>query len=503
MKRMTLLALGLGLAIPAMSRGQDIPATKKAGGDAPGRASEAGAPPGTQQPGANGDRRSPFDDPKIRLMSLRSQLTGEAGGMGMFGGGRGGPGGGRGGPGGGGQTAGGMSIVSFVLRYPALQEEIGLTAEQKEKLEKISTAADDRRNEMFRQMRDQMRQGGGRQQGGPGGGFPGGGPGGQGGPGGFAANRGGQGGPGGGFPGGGGPGGPGGGFPGGPGGGFQGGPGGPGGGSPFAAMGEAMRTMAQQTEAQIRRILTAKQIQRLNEIALQIEGPTAVAKPEIATKINLSPSQRTQVQMIVAQMKEALTQAQTARMESFRSQFRQGGGPGGPGGPGGQGGPGGPGAVNGGPGRTPGQPGTQGGNANARTTRTANAQPAQPPQGGGQQGGGPQGDNGGRGGRGGFDRDAFMTQIQQGVEEQFKVFELAEQKIGKVLTAKQKQSFNKMLGEEFDLTKLIESRPERGGRGGRGGPQGEGQPGGEGGAPAAERTGGTGTAPAAAPTENP
>jgi hypothetical protein len=42
----------------------------------------------------------------------------------------------------------------------------------------------------------------------------------------------------------------------------------------------------------------------------------------------------------------------------------------------------------------------------------------------------------------------------------------AEKALGKVLTSRQKSSFNKMLGEEFDLTKLVENTGR--GRGGRG-----------------------------------
>ena len=58
-------------------------------------------------------------------------------------------------------------------------------------------------------------------------------------------------------------------------------------------------------------------------------------------------------------------------------------------------------------------------------------------------------------------------------EQQDLITTKAENAIAKVLTKRQKTMFNGLLGKEFDLKKLAEEQPGRGGPGGRRGPGGD------------------------------
>lgn len=323
----------------------------------------------------------------------------------LGGGGRGGPGGGRGGFGGGG---GGMA--GLLMQSPGLQEEIKLTDDQKKKLGEVNATADKARRELFSQM-------GGRRGGQQGG------------------NRNEQG----------------------------------GGQIDREAMGQAMAQIGQQTEAGFSKILDKAQKARLNQIELRIIGVTAVARPDVAQKINLSPPQVAQVQMIVEQMNAAGQEIRSQGMQQMRGMF------GGPGGPGGFGGPGGPGGVPGGAG------GRRGGNAGedgdtpkgqpAAKGDTAKADNAR----GNRRGGNPGDDQGG-------DRPdpnspeaqarrAEMTEaMTKMTEDSEKIEKEAEAKIAKVLTKGQRAKFNGLLGAEFDLAKITDRMNRPGG--GRGGDRG-------------------------------
>lgn len=296
--------------------------------------------------------------------------------QGPGGGGRGGRGGGMmfGGPGGN-RAADLLQLV----QDPSVQEELALSDKQKEQIKAIREQADRR----GRELRDSMRK-----QGGPGG-------------------RGGQGG------------GPGGGF-----GGFN-----PGGGPPdpgqmqafFARMQQTQATMQAENKAALGKILTSKQANRLYQISLQLEGPTAVTRPEVAQKLRLTEQQLMEIEQV-------RTGSQVAQRELF-SQMRGmfGGGRGGPGAPGG-------------PGNAQGTPAGPGG-----ATKGQQARPGGP--GGGQP----------------FDREAmreyfqseeFKTQRAKMDEQREAIQDKMEEGIGKVLTKYQRASFNKMLGEKFDTSKM-------------------------------------------------
>lgn len=195
------------------------------------------------------------------------------------------PQGGFRGPMGFGQMGGGLNLVMLVGQ-PDVQDDLQLTDDQKDKLEKL---------------RETMLP-----QGGPGGGGPGGGPGG-GGPGG--GGPGGDG-PGGGGPGGGGPGGPppgGGGFggpppDGGPGGGGPGGGGpgggGPGGGGPSDAMRKAFEETRKKATEELKKILTTDQYARLKGIGIQLGGNSVAADPEIQTDLALTDAQKAKIKTL-------------------------------------------------------------------------------------------------------------------------------------------------------------------------------------------------------------
>ncbi|WP_422926912.1 hypothetical protein [Singulisphaera sp. PoT] len=234
----------------------------------------------------------------------------------------------------------------------------------------------------------------------------------------------------------------------------------------FQANMEAMRALNEDHEAAIGKVLNQKQKVRVNQISLQQQGPLAVARPEIAEKLNMSEEQSEQIQAI-------LQDAGNARRELMRNAFGnrgRGGNRGEDGGPnaGGPGG-GGNGGNRGGRGRGP-----QAKNDDNAADAKAKTKPAvvddedapaptpaaQPKNQDGQNGGG-------RGrGPGGFDRDSpeAKAQFEKMRSEGEKLQDQTIAAVSKVLTKKQKLAFNKMLGEPFDLEKL---RPG-GGPGGRG-----------------------------------
>lgn len=390
-------AVAVALAIPASAQttrgvtqnppGQD--GADNANGDANSR---------TQRP------PSPFNDPAAQLRRLRSQVATAQTSSGSSRGGRGGSFGGFGGGGG---------IQSVLTRNTALQEAIGMTAEQVKAFDNLNDAASDQRRELFRSMR-------GNNQGGNNGG-------GRGGRGGFDPAM-------------------------------------------MQKMQQMMATQAQEQKSALTKILSKKQMSRLNQIRLQILGPLGVAEQDVAQAMLLTSDQYAQIQQIMQAME---TQRQEMRRAAFAQMAPPGGfGRGGPGGPGG-----GPGAAAGGQARQGGPggaaPGGQAGNQ-TRGARTPTGAPGQAAD---------NADNGGRQrGRGGFDPNspefkAMQERMQKMTEDDAALEKKAITAIGRLLTPKQKALFNKMLGEPYDLTKLVDNQRGPGGRGGPGGAPG-GAPGG-------------------------
>jgi hypothetical protein len=77
-----------------------------------------------------------------------------------------------------------------------------------------------------------------------------------------------------------------------------------GGANPQALMLAGSR-MRQENDRAVSQILQPDQKERANQIVLRVEGPLAVARPEIASKLGLSPAQTQQIQATLFQMMQA------------------------------------------------------------------------------------------------------------------------------------------------------------------------------------------------------
>lgn len=232
--------------------------------------------PQTTTPNNNGNNnnqdggrdRGFWSDPSVQLNRLRQQVSNLPDSS---------PGrGGRGGRGGRDNGGDGLAEMFELLeRSPALQEEIKLKPDQKEKLSRIDDQSRQQQRELFRSLRNQ----GGNNNGG------------RGGRGGFNPAM-------------------------------------------FQQMRQARDVIRQQSEMAAVKVLTKDQLKRLKQIRLQIIGPLAVAEPPVAQALMLTDDQYQQVQQIVRQMSDQRRQRMETRMQEFRSQFGgDRGGPGGPGGP--------------------------------------------------------------------------------------------------------------------------------------------------------------------------
>ncbi len=400
--------------------------------------------------GQNGPgNRGFWSDPEFQLNRLRQQVSNIPGGLGGRGGGGGGRGG-RGGPGGGNNNNndGGLGAMLDLLdRSPALQAEIKLKPEQKDKLASIQDQSRQKQRELFQSMRNN-----GNNNNNNGGG-------GRGGRGGFNPAM-------------------------------------------FQQMRQARELIDQQSEVAASKVLTKAQISRLKQIRLQIVGPLAVAEPLVAQSLMLSDEQYQQVQQVIQLMGDRQREMMQTRMQGMRPPF--GGGPGGPGG-----GPGGPGGgpgqqanasqTNGQRNAGQGQATNNGqGNANASNNNQGNANASNNNQGNANASNNNQGNNNNqannnnqgnnRQGRRGFDPNspeaqAMQERMKEAMSEEQKLRKEAESAIGKILAPAQRSRFNKMLGAIIDLKKLVENTDQgpgggrfgggnnnnnNGGRGGRG-----------------------------------
>jgi len=294
----------------------------------------------------------------LTLMALVSATMAQGPGRGGRGG-PGGPGGFGGGPGGFMGGPGGFGGVYGLLRNNAVLEDIKATDKQKEQLAKARDYLDKKQEAAFAAFRGNRggRNGRNNNQNGN--------PNGDGNPNGNV-----NGDPNGGF----------------------------GGGRPnFEEMQAAREQMNAETEAVYAKILTKAQRERLNQIDLQRQGPTAVFRPEIAQKLNIGEDQMEQLQMVQQE-------SRAARGQLFQGMRNMG--------------------------------------------NLVNFQEFRKPD-------------------GSFDRDAMKAKMEQPeVKAQMEKMRTEMEKksqalqdqteaaIAKVLTKKQKATFNKMLGKEFDVSKL-------------------------------------------------
>jgi hypothetical protein len=214
-----------------------------------------------------------------------------------------------------------------------------------------------------------------------------------------------------------------------------------------------MDNLRRNHNAAIAKILDEKQNARLTELELQREGVLAVAKPDIAKKLNLRSEQSTQIKAILDEMREALARAMP-RPPGGRRRGGNGAGGGPPGdGPPGAGGPPGEGADDegrAGGGFPAGGPPPRGGD-----NGDDNGPPGGGPFGGGQFGGGPGGDGGPPGGGPpNFNNAEFRAQFAKIREATEKARTTATKAINEVLTKDQKADFDKMLGKPFDFSTI-------------------------------------------------
>jgi len=273
---------------------------------------------------------------------------------------------------------------------PAVQEDLKVTDKQKEQLNALNEQVEQKRQEF-------MPQGFGRGRGqtkGQGGGGPGG-------------DQGQGGGPG-------------------PG-------GGPGGGGPqldpearkaaFAEMQEKMTNLRVQTDAALIKILTKPQRSRLTQIALRREGLlSAITRPDIQQKLNMSEEQIAEVATTLDQANQDRRQQQRESGKATQELFASL------------------------------RPQAQGENEDGAAG------------GGGQGGGGGQPGTGKGGGRrGNFNREEFQALMEKPevkaqfakMAEQSKAFEdQTMARVGKILSKKQKGTWNAMIGKDFDVEQL-------------------------------------------------
>jgi len=219
----------------------------------------------------------------------------------------------------------------------------------------------------------------------------------------------------------------------------------------FQMMREAMQQLQNQSESELARVLDKNQVKRLKEIQLQVEGPAAVLRADVAERLEINEEQHEEIQGI-------LTQANAARRELMRTnfQFVRSQMPTQP--------------AGGNPPAADGQP-----DPNAAATPAAGqvGQAGQPGQGG-------RGGRGGRGANGQHNRPRFDPEAMQKIMEQPEVKAKMEETrkeqqqlrdreyamVYKAMDRRQVSLFKKMLGKPFDV-ESVTGGFFRGGPGGR------------------------------------
>ena len=221
---------------------------------------------------------------------------------------------------------------------------------------------------------------------------------------------------------------------------------------------EKMRTLMEsqrrEQEEAVAKILDKKQKDRLTEIDLQREGMLAVARTDIATKLELTSDQSEKIKGIMDEMREAERKTipgPQGELGGFRRPGTSGGGLPDPeagvfggGFPGGEGGFPGGGPPEGGAGGFPG-----GGFPDGGPPRGDRGFP-----GGGLAEGAPDVFEGSGGGPTDFNNDKPRARLEKIRKEMDKIRSDVAQQIAAVLLPDQKLKFDKMLGKPFDFTTI-------------------------------------------------
>ncbi len=305
--------------------------------------------------------------------------------------------------------------AAALLQNAAIQDELKMDDDQKEKLKNANDALNEQRSQSMRAMRDAARANAGEGGGGPGG-FPGG--------------------------------------------------GGSGGGFDMRGMQQAMQEMRQQGEQALLPLLGPKQRARLQQILWQAQGFRALADESMAQQLNLSPGQRQQIATILAQMDQVEQQMGTRQREVFTS-MRNRPNPG----ENGANGPTRPGAP---PATVDGE--AKGGSRRGQGPAGDLGKAAAPAPKDEDDDDNNNGNNRRRGG--GFQMSEEMLAKFEELRKESEALEAkGELALAKVLTFRQKTNYNKLLGPKFDMELLAVGRGGRGGFPG-GGPGGGGPGGG-------------------------
>jgi hypothetical protein len=229
-------------------------------------------------------------------------------------------------------------------------------------------------------------------------------------------------------------------------------------------MRQGMEELQAGSEQSLAKILDRKQVQRLREIQLQVEGPFAVLRPDVSEKLELRDEQAEEIREIQNTANQQRRETMSQSRDIFQS-FRN--------------------SQQGQTGANDQNPPPANGNGNANAGRGR--------QGRGNNGGRGPGGNGGNGGPGGpggpggnrrFDPEAmrkFMEQpeVKAKMEEMMKqedaLTERSYAMVYKALDRRQASGFKKMLGEPFDVKSVRQGFMRGfGGPGGNRGPAGNG-----------------------------
>jgi hypothetical protein len=206
-------------------------------------------------------------------------------------------------------------------------------------------------------------------------------------------------------------------------------------------MRQAMQELQQAAEHEVARALDKNQFKRLKEIQLQVEGASAVLRDDVAEKLEIREDQHAEIQGILNETNAARRQIMAKNFQFMRSLMPNQPGGGIPPGPGGQ--------------------------ADATGGRRGQGTGAAT-----QGGPGGQGAPGGRGGRGGpggqnrprFDPEAMRKMMEQPEvkakmeetrKEQGQLREREYAMVYKAMDRRQVSTFKKMLGKPFDVESLM------------------------------------------------
>src|SRR5271157_5754297 len=80
-------------------------------------------------------------------------------------------------------------------------------------------------------------------------------------------------------------------------------------------MREAMQELQQESEGNLAKVLDKNQVKRLKEIQLQVEGPAAVIREDVAKKLEINEEQHAEIQTI---LNEASTDRRQIRQQNFQ-----------------------------------------------------------------------------------------------------------------------------------------------------------------------------------------